>query len=83
MRRLPVYLLIDTSESMVGSAIESVRTGLSVMLSALRKNPYALEMGALSIITFGGNAKKLIGVWWGIRYQSIGGIKHPLKHLGG
>ena len=59
MRRLPVYLLIDTSESMIGSAIESVRSGLYAMLLALRQNPHALEMGALSIITFGGNAKKL------------------------
>lgn len=58
MRRLPVYLLIDTSESMVGAAIESVRTGLGAMLAALRKNPYALEMGALSVITFGGKAQK-------------------------
>lgn len=60
MRRLPVYLLIDTSESMVGSAIESVRAGLSAMLSALRKNPYALEMGALSLITFGGKAQRVM-----------------------
>lgn len=59
MRRLPVYLLIDTSESMVGPAIESVRTGLSAMLAALRKNPYALEMGALSVITFGGKAQRV------------------------
>ena len=59
MRRLPVYLLIDTSESMVGPAIESVCTGLGAMLSALRKNPYALEMGALSIITFGGKAQNV------------------------
>ena len=58
MRRLPVYLLIDTSESMVGPAIESVQAGLSSMLTALRKNPYALEMGALSVITFGGKAQK-------------------------
>lgn len=57
MRRLPVYLLIDTSELMVGSAIESVRDGLSAMLVALRKNPYALEMGALSVISFGGKAQ--------------------------
>ena len=59
MRRLPIYLLIDTSESMVGSAIESVRTGLGAMLAALRKNPYALEMGALSIIAFGGKARRV------------------------
>ena len=58
MRRLPVYLLIDTSESMVGPAIESVRAGLVAMLGALRKNPYALEMGALGVITFGGKAQK-------------------------
>lgn len=58
MRRLPIYLLIDTSESMVGPAIESVRNGLSAMLSALRKNPYALEMGAIGVITFGGKAQR-------------------------
>jgi uncharacterized protein YegL len=44
---------------MIGPAIESVGTGLGAMLSALRKNPYALEMGALSIITFGGKARKV------------------------
>jgi uncharacterized protein YegL/ribosomal protein S27AE len=42
---------------MIGPAIESVRVGLGAMLTALRKNPYALEMGALSVITFGGKAK--------------------------
>jgi uncharacterized protein YegL len=58
MRRLPVYLLVDTSESMVGTAIESVQSGLGVMMRALRKSPYALEMGAVSIITFDRVAKK-------------------------
>jgi len=60
MRRLPVYLLIDTSESMVGPAIEAVQNGLGAMLNALRKNPYALEMGAISIVAFGGKAQKII-----------------------
>jgi len=59
MRRLPVYLLVDTSESMVGTAIESVQSGLGVMMRALRKSPYALEMGAVSIITFDRVAKKV------------------------
>ena len=30
MRRLPVYLLVDTSGSMMGEAIESVRNGLQM-----------------------------------------------------
>ncbi len=58
LRRLPVYLLIDTSESMVGTAIESVQGGIGTLMTALRKNPYALEMGAISIITFDRTAKK-------------------------
>ena len=60
MRRLPVYLLIDTSESMVGTAVESVQAGLGTLMTALRKNPYALEMGAVSVITFDRAAKKLV-----------------------
>ena len=34
MRRLPVYLLVDTSGSMMGEAIESVRNGLQMLVSA-------------------------------------------------
>lgn len=52
MRRLPVYLLIDTSGSMRGEPIESVKVGLEAMLSSLRQNPYALETVSISIITF-------------------------------
>ncbi len=51
-RRLPVYLLIDTSGSMKGEPIESVNTGLQSMLSYLRQDPFALESVYLSIITF-------------------------------
>ena len=52
MRRLPVYILIDTSGSMQGEPIESVKVGLQAMLSSLRQDPFALESAALSIITF-------------------------------
>lgn len=51
-RRLPVYLLLDTSGSMRGEPIESVNVGLRAMLASLRQNPYALESVHLSIITF-------------------------------
>ncbi len=52
IRRLPVYILLDTSGSMRGEPIHSVNVGLQAMLSALRQDPYALESVHLSIITF-------------------------------
>lgn len=51
-RRLPVYLLIDTSGSMRGEPIESVNVGLQAMQTTLRRNPYAIETVHLSITTF-------------------------------
>jgi uncharacterized protein YegL len=57
MRRLPVYILLDTSGSMRGEPIHSVNVGLQSMLSALRQDPYALESVHLSIITFDLEAK--------------------------
>lgn len=52
MRRLPVYLLLDTSGSMRGEPIEAVKVGLEAMVSSLRQDPFALESVAISIITF-------------------------------
>ncbi len=59
MRRLPVYLLVDTSGSMHGEAIEAVRNGLQVMLSALMQDPYALETAYLSVIAFDSSARQI------------------------
>lgn len=59
MRRLPVYLLVDTSGSMMGEAIEAVRNGLQMLVSALRQDPYALETAYLSVITFDSHAKQV------------------------
>lgn len=56
-RRLPVYLLIDCSESMIGQGIDAVRSGLSTMLTSLRRDPHALESVFLSVITYDANAK--------------------------
>lgn len=60
MRRLPVYLVLDTSGSMSGEPIESVRNGLQVLLSSLRQNPYALETAHISVITFDSNVKQVV-----------------------
>lgn len=60
MRRLPVYLLLDTSGSMSGEPIEAVKTGVQTLVSTLRQDPYALETAFLSVITFDSNAKQVV-----------------------
>jgi len=60
MRRLPVYLLIDTSGSMRGESIHAVNVGIQAMLSALRQDPYALESAHISIITYDNEAREFI-----------------------
>lgn len=60
MRRLPVYLVIDTSGSMRGESINAVNVGIRSMLNALRQDPYALESVYISIITFDNEAREII-----------------------
>lgn len=60
MRRLPVYLLLDSSGSMRGEPIHAVNVGLQAMLSALRQDPYALESVHLCIMTFDAVATELM-----------------------
>lgn len=59
MRRLPVYLLLDTSGSMTGEPIESVKNGMQVLTSTLRQDPYALETACISVITFDSTAQQI------------------------
>lgn len=60
MRRLPVYLLLDTSGSMSGEPIEAVKNGVQIMTSSLRQNPQAIETAFISIITFDSAARQII-----------------------
>lgn len=59
-RRLPVYLLLDCSESMAGTGIEEINRGIQTIVAELRKNPMALETAYLSVITFSRYAKQEI-----------------------
>ena len=60
MRRLPVYLLLDTSGSMTGDPIEAVKSGLQLLIASLRQDPYALETAYISVITFSSDAKQIV-----------------------
>ena len=60
MRRLPIYLLLDTSSSMNGESINAVQNGLDLLVSTLRQDPYALETAFLSVITFDTSAQQIV-----------------------
>ena len=60
MRRLPVYLVLDTSGSMSGEPIQQVNNGVQMLVSALRQDPQALETAFLSVITFDTTAKEAV-----------------------
>lgn len=60
MRRLPVYLLLDASGSMMGEPIEAVKSGMQTLHSALRKDPYALESAYISVITFSNDVQQVV-----------------------
>ncbi|CAL8477995.1 VWA domain-containing protein [Caballeronia sp. S22] len=60
MRRLPVYLLLDTSGSMSGEPIEALKNGVQILVSTLRQDPYALETAHLSVITFDSSARQAV-----------------------
>lgn len=58
-RRLPVYLVLDTSGSMAGDPIEAVRMGVRALTSDLKTDPMAQETAYLSVITFSSSAQQV------------------------
>lgn len=59
-RRLPVYLVLDTSGSMSGTAIDAVREGVKMIVTQLRKDPQALETVHIGVITFDSDARQVV-----------------------
>ena len=57
-RRLPVYLLLDTSGSMAGAPIVAVNNGVGLLYRELLNNPSALDTVWLSVITFAQEARR-------------------------
>lgn len=59
MRRLPIFLLLDVSESMAGDNLRQLQHGLNRLVAGLRTDPHALETVYLSTIVFAGKARTL------------------------
>lgn len=59
MRRLPIYFLLDVSESMVGENHKKLQRGMEAIVRDLRRDPHALETVYLSAIAFAGKVKTI------------------------
>jgi len=71
-RRLPVYLILDTSGSMRGEPIQALKVGVQSLISTLRQDPHALESVHICIITYDSNAKVICPL------QSLENFQMPL-----
>lgn len=59
-RRLPVFLVLDLSESMIGEDHRRLQEGLADLVGTLKRDPQALETVYLSVIGFAGQARTLV-----------------------
>lgn len=59
MRRLPIFFVLDVSESMAGDNIRQLNQGLESLVKSLRTDPHALESVFLSVIVFAGKSRTL------------------------
>jgi uncharacterized protein YegL len=60
MRRLPVFFVLDVSESMIGDNLKNMEEGMQRIMQTLRTDPYALETVHMSVIAFAGMARTLV-----------------------
>jgi uncharacterized protein YegL len=70
VRRLPVYLVLDTSGSMRGGPISAVTDGIVALMRQLRTDPVALETVWLSVITFDDTARQVVPLTELLQFQS-------------
>lgn len=60
LRRLPVYLLLDCSDTMAGGPITAVDLGLRSLIRDVQADPQALETVWLSVISFSSTATQQV-----------------------
>jgi uncharacterized protein YegL len=76
-RRLPIYLVVDTSGSMSGEPIQAVNMGLQALVNDLQNDQQAMENAYLSVITFESSAKVLVPL------TEVGSFQAPTLQIGG
>jgi len=59
MRRLPIFFVLDVSESMVGEPLHRMEQGIEKIVTTLRQDPHSLETVYISLIAFAGKAKAI------------------------
>ena len=59
MRKFPIFLVVDVSESMAGEPLSQLETGIRRVASDLMTDPYALETAWISVIGFAGRPRTL------------------------
>jgi len=77
MRRLPVFLMIDVSESMVGESLTQLDLALGAITSMLQRDPYAIETAYVSVIVFAGRPRTLTPL------VAIDSFRPPRLEIGG
>ena len=60
MRRLPIYFLLDVSESMLGENLYRLEEGMQRIIGELRTDPHALETAWVSVIAFAGKTREVV-----------------------
>lgn len=77
MRRLPIFFLVDVSESMVGESLYKLEEGIGAIAKTLRQDPHALETAFLSVIVFAGKVRTMI------QLTELGAFYPPELPVGG
>lgn len=60
MRRLPIFFLLDVSESMAGEPHAQLQRAMESIVEQLRQDPSALETVHISVIAFAGKAGTVV-----------------------
>ncbi|WP_129140459.1 TerY-C metal binding domain-containing protein [Modicisalibacter coralii] len=60
MRRLPIFFVLDVSESMAGEPLVQLQAAMESIVEQLRQDPNALETVYISVIAFAGKAGMVV-----------------------